>query len=655
MMTQRIFLLFFLGMSFLFGGGVSAHAAETEFLAFCYHDVQDSNPDQTYNGLSTSRLVEQLSWLQHEGYTSVTLDDVLAARDGGKPLPPKAVLLSFDDGYESFYTRVYPILQAFQMHALVAVVDSWMKGAAGTQVMYGGTALPRENFLTWAQIREMEKSGLVETVSHSDAMHQGVAANPQGNTEASGVTSIYNPTTKRYEDRAAYEKRLAADLRASAATIQRETGHRPRAVVWPYGAYNQLTINAAAGQGISLDFTLEDGVASMAQLMAVPRQMIKDDPELGTFVSDLREIKRPKAQRVVQVDLDYVYDPDPAQLARNLDALIARVHAMQVSTVFLQAFANPEGDGLAKSLYFPNRVMPMRSDLFNRVVWQLKTRAHVRVYGWLPVLSYDFGGPSVPTLAWDEKTGTVARDPHAYQRVSLFDPESRHRILDLYEDMARHAPIDGILFHDDALLSDFEDASAPAVQAYKAAGFPASVEAIRANPDSLKKWTDFKTEALIAFTKELTDRVKLYRQPIKTVRNIYAPVVLQPESAEWFAQDYDRFLQAYDYTAIMAMPEMENVSEGDAHAWLDRLVAHAKQRPQGLDHTIFELQAVDWRKESKGEDRALDTAEVGARMRLLEQQGALNFGYYPDDFVTNTPDADVLHKDFSLQTYAYTP
>jgi biofilm PGA synthesis lipoprotein PgaB len=40
-------------------------------------------------------------------------------------------------------------------------------------------------------------------------------------------------------------------------------------------------------------------------------------------------------------------------------------------------------------------------------------------------------------------------------------------------------------------------------------------------------------------------------------------------------------------------------------------------------------------------------------MRLLLRLGALNFGYYPDDFVAGLPDQHALHKVFSLQSYPY--
>ena len=45
--------------------------------------------------------------------------------------------------------------------------------------------------------------------------------------------------------------------------------------------------------------------------------------------------------RVMHVDLDYVYDPDPAQQTKNINTLIQRVYDMKISHVFLQAFSDP--------------------------------------------------------------------------------------------------------------------------------------------------------------------------------------------------------------------------------------------------------------------------------------------------------------------------
>src|SRR4051794_10545976 len=86
----------------------------TALLALCYHNVEDREPDQTYLGVTTAKLVEQFAWLQANGYHPVSVDQILAAHDGRAALPDKPVLLTFDDGYESFYRRAFPILKAFE-------------------------------------------------------------------------------------------------------------------------------------------------------------------------------------------------------------------------------------------------------------------------------------------------------------------------------------------------------------------------------------------------------------------------------------------------------------------------------------------------------------------------------------------------------------
>jgi biofilm PGA synthesis lipoprotein PgaB len=644
----------------------AAAPATAALLALCYHNVEDREPDQTYLGVTTAKLIEQFAWLQANGYRPVSIDQILAARDGRAALPDKPVLLTFDDGYESFYTRVFPILKAFEYPAVLALVGSWMESKPGTDVRYGDATAPRDAFMSWDQVREVAASGLVEIAAHSEELHAGTPANPQGNTQPAAATRRYDAATGRYESDAAYERRLAADVTAVSALIERRTGRRPRVMVWPYGEHNGTALSIARERGgMPVTLTLADAPASVADLAALPRHLVSADPDLDRFVQEIHRLGEGRPQRVMQVDLDYVYDPDPAQQERNLDALVQRVVDLGAGTIYLQAFADPDGSGLAREVYFPNRHLPVRADLFNRAAWQLRTRARVEVYAWMPVLAYHLGdraAAAAPVLAWAAPPGGGAAraepDRRMYPRLSPFDPEARRIILDIYEDLARHASFQGLLFHDDAVLSDFEDASAPALAAYVAAGLPVSIGAIRDDPALRARWSRLKTDALIGFTQEIAERVRRFRSPLKTARNIYARPVLEPQSEEWFAQDFDRFLAAYDFTAVMAMPLMENVPGGRrAEAWLRRLVAAVAARPDGLKRTVFELQAVDWRRQQEqgGGARPVDAADLAGQMRLLSRLGALNFGYYPDDFIAGRPDLRTVHREFSLQQHPYRP
>ena len=193
---------------------------------------------------------------------------------------------------------------------------------------------------------------------------------------------------------------------------------------------------------------------------------------------------------------------------------------MGVNTVFLQAYADPEGKGSASALYFPNRHLPMRADLFNRVAWQLRTRCGVAVYAWLPVLAFNLstteaGGASLVQANPPDKIGDV-------HRLSPFDPRSRQIILDIYQDLSTYSEFQGLLFSDDATLNDFEDSSPAALATYRQWGLPGDVTAIRADPKLLASWSQHKTAYLTAFTLELAAEVRLDHVDLRTARNVFA-------------------------------------------------------------------------------------------------------------------------------------
>lgn len=137
------------------------------FLVLAYHDVEDDAADQRYLSVRTSALNEQISWLLHNGYHAISVQDILDAHDGKRTLPPKAVLLSFDDGYSSFYTRVWPLLRARNVPALWAPVGSWVDTPANQKVNFGGLMTPRDRFATWDMVRELSQSPLIEIGSHT--------------------------------------------------------------------------------------------------------------------------------------------------------------------------------------------------------------------------------------------------------------------------------------------------------------------------------------------------------------------------------------------------------------------------------------------------------------------------------------------------------
>ncbi len=594
-----------------------------QFLVLAYHDVEDDAADQRYLSVRTSALNEQISWLVHNGYHAISVQDILDAHDGKKTLPPKAVLLSFDDGYSSFYTRVWPLLQAWNVPALWAPVGSWVDTPANQKVNFGGLMTPRDRFATWDMVRELSRSPLIEIGSHTWASHYGIQANPQGSREPAIANRAYDKATGRYETDPQFSQRIGDDVRKVTEKITQVTGKVPRAWVWPYGAASGTSLAIARQQGYQLAFTLEDGLGNVQDLGNIPRLLIAGNPSLKAFASTVSQVQERDPVRVMHVDLDYVYDPDPAQQTKNINRLIQRVYDMKISHVFLQAFADPQGDGMIKALYFPNRWLPVRADLFNFVSWQLQTRAGVKVFAWMPVLSFDLD-PSLPRVQRrDRQTGRLSDATEPYIRLSPWASQMRQQVTEIYEDLARYASFNGILFHDDAVLTDVDDASQNTARQ--------------------------KSQLLIGFTHALSLAVKHIRGPqIKTARNMFALPILQPESEAWFAQNLDDFLAEYDWTVPMAMPLMESVPVDESNAWLTRLVNAVAARPGALDKTIFELQARDWDQKPQ---RAVSDSQLAQWMRVLQLNGVKNYGYYPDDFLNNQPDISRIRPEFSSYWY----
>ncbi len=624
----------------------------------CYHDIRDrlrqsfeTSPNSA--AVSTTDLVEHFEWLKTNGYKVVSLEQMLQARQGRLELPAKAILLTFDDGYESFYSRVYPLLKAYQYPAVMALVEQFMTADATGKVTYDSKLAPRENFLNWDQVREMAKSGLVEFASHSAYSHTGVLANPQGSKLPALVTRIYDPATATYETEEVYATRIYQDFDSVASLMQREIGMRPRAVVWPYGAYNDVAISMARKAGHTVGFNLTSNSDNAATpLMHLGRDLVVFNAGLSglkTMVKQRSQGQYDEAlrKRVVHVDLDYIYDKDAKQQEANLGKLIERVRALGASHVYLQAYADPDGNGAAKELYFPNRHLPMRADLFRRVAWQLKTRGSVQVYAWMPVMAFELP-PDHPVAKYTVQVHASAPEGHAksrYPRLSPYSVEAKQVMRDIYEDFGKHAwGTRGLLLHDDATLDDFEDVSPQALEAYAKAGLPAVFSELRASDKKDRRWAKFKTATLTDLTLELAAVLRNHIPDLETARNIYAPPVLDPGSEVWFAQDLDNMLASYDYTAVMAMPYMEKATNPEQ--WLKTLAATVLQRPKAAQRVVFELQSKDWRT-----NKAIDSAKLAEHVMILRRAGAHHIGYYPDNFSEDQPNIKTLKPAFSLTTF----
>lgn len=613
-----------------------------ELLVLCYHAVPEKAPAGDMYSVSQNLFVEQMEYLRTHGFHSVSLDDILKASEGKQELPHKPVLLTFDDAYISYYEFVVPVLEKFGFPSVLAVVGAWIDQPPSD--------IP-EPLMSWAQIREVSNRSLVELVSHTHDLHKAIQYNVQGNVGAAVSVRAYDPSSKSYETEEEYRGRIKADCVAQKDLFAGRLGITPRAVVWPYGRYNDISMEVAREAGYCFGFTLEGGLAHVDRLHAIDRNLVGNNPILH-FIKMVANPDGDKfLTRAAQVDLDLIYDPDSyEQTDKNLGKLIDRLVAMKVNTVFLQAFADPDGTGNIKSVYFANRVLPVRADIFSHAVHQMIIR-DMQVYAWMPTLSIVLPDKELnESLRVRERDGNNIRPSRSwYKRLTPFSPKVREFVRTLYEDLAARSQIHGILFQDDAYLTDKEDYHPLALANYKAAfGEDMVPDSLDNDPELAMSWARYKTEALIDLTKRLMEGVRRYRPKAKFARNLYAKVLTEPESEMWFAQNYELFLKAYDQVVIMAYPRMEQARRPSE--WLEALVKKVKGFPKGTDKTVFKVQAYDWSQKKWVKDSML-LREI----RDILASGGKHLAYYPDNFWINKPSLAKIKLEMSTQTYPFMP
>lgn len=118
-----------------------------------YHDIL--TPKQVFFDVTPEELEAHFQLIQKNGLTPISLDQLLEHLKTGIPLPPKPIVLTFDDGYQGHYTHVFALMKKYGYPAAFSIYPAKV-----------GTKKGRSS-LTWEQLKEMAANPLVTIASHS--------------------------------------------------------------------------------------------------------------------------------------------------------------------------------------------------------------------------------------------------------------------------------------------------------------------------------------------------------------------------------------------------------------------------------------------------------------------------------------------------------
>ena len=90
-----------------------------------YHHILKEQARLNAFTISPDELRQDLQYLKENGYQSILIQDLIDYVNGETALPEKPVMITFDDGYESFYEYAFPILKEMGFKAVLSVVGTY--------------------------------------------------------------------------------------------------------------------------------------------------------------------------------------------------------------------------------------------------------------------------------------------------------------------------------------------------------------------------------------------------------------------------------------------------------------------------------------------------------------------------------------------------
>lgn len=197
-----------------------------ELPVLCYHQIApDEHGDMV---LSPTYFKQHMNYLASHGYHPISLEQARQFLWGKIQLEGKPVLITFDDGYDGVYRYALPELKKHRFPAVVFLV-----------VGHIGARKPTPH-LTLRQLEVMRDSGLFEFGSHTYNLHTLIP--------------------ERLAQHGIFPNQVVSDLKKSRSELKRLLGVDCTAFAWPYGHYDEHSLQLAAKAGFTMQFNTEYGV-----------------------------------------------------------------------------------------------------------------------------------------------------------------------------------------------------------------------------------------------------------------------------------------------------------------------------------------------------------------------------------------------------------
>ena len=207
-----------------------------------YHSILKDPARSNKYTITPAVLEEDLKYIKANGYETITISDLISYVYADKPLPPKPIILTFDDGHYNNYGYLYPLLEKYDMKAVISIVGSYTDKFSETN-----EANLNYSYLRWKDINELISSGRIEFQNHTYNLHD----NTHGRIGAK---------KKNGESDDEYKKILEEDINKLQNEFKENTGYVPTCFTYPFGGISNSSLDIIKELGFKASLSCEEGI-----------------------------------------------------------------------------------------------------------------------------------------------------------------------------------------------------------------------------------------------------------------------------------------------------------------------------------------------------------------------------------------------------------
>lgn len=207
-----------------------------------YHQIAHKNKNLGKYVTTDAQFEKDLDFLTERGYHTINMTQLIDYVKNGAPLPPKPVMLTFDDGQESFYAYILPILEKHRAYAVMSIVGEYVDAYTKLQDHYLSYS-----YLDWNEVCELVKSPWAEVQNHTYYMH----SNNNGRLGCK---------IKKGESASDYTIALNSDIGRLQQEIFKRTNWLPNTFTYPYGYFCKESVQILKDMGFEATLTCTEKI-----------------------------------------------------------------------------------------------------------------------------------------------------------------------------------------------------------------------------------------------------------------------------------------------------------------------------------------------------------------------------------------------------------